>query len=177
MPLVRAPHKLAQVLRAQWQLRACNAVPPTVSVAGRVLIDNRGRIEIGHRVHFDGRIVATKLATTAPDARLSIGPRTFLNYGVSVGAQQQVTIGADCLIGQFTLIMDCDYHDLLTRVAPGPSAPVVLEDRVWLGAHVIVLKGVRIGRHSAIGAGSVVTRDIPPACLAAGSPAQVIRHL
>ncbi len=170
------PRKLRDALRAQWQLRACDAVPLTVTLDGRVLVKNLGRIEIGERVRFDARIVPTQLSTEA-GGKLSIGERTYLNYGAAIGVQQEVAIGADCLIGQYAIIMDSDYHDLLTRAAPGPVARVVIEDHVWLGARVVVLKGVRIGRGSAIGAGSVVTRDIPPGCLAAGVPARVIREL
>jgi acetyltransferase-like isoleucine patch superfamily enzyme len=48
---------------------------------------------------------------------------------------------------------------------------------VWIGAHVIILPGVRIGSHSAIGAGSVVTKDVPANCLAAGNPARVFRQI
>jgi acetyltransferase-like isoleucine patch superfamily enzyme len=60
-------------------------------------------------------------------------------------------------------------------IAP-PAAPVLIEDHVWIGAHVIILPGVRIGRHSAIGAGSVVTKDVPANCLAVGNPARVLRQ-
>jgi maltose O-acetyltransferase len=168
--------KLLQALHAQWQLRACDAVPLTVTLDGRVVVKNLGRIEIGDRVRFDAQIVPTQLSTEV-GGKLSIGARTYLNYGVSIGVQQEVAIGAGCLIGQYAIIMDSDYHDLVTRAAPGPVAPVVLEDNVWLGARVVVLKGVRIGQGSAIGAGSVVTRDIPPGCLAAGAPARVVRKL
>jgi acetyltransferase-like isoleucine patch superfamily enzyme len=167
--------KLLQALRAQWQLRGCDTVPLTVTLDGRVRVRNRGRIELGDRVRFDAHIVPTQLS--AEGGRLSIGERTYLNYGVSIGVRQEVAIGANCLIGQYVIIMDSDYHDLVTRAAPGPVAPVVIEDDVWLGARVVVLKGVRIGRGSAIGAGSVVTRDIPPGCLAAGVPARVVRKL
>jgi acetyltransferase-like isoleucine patch superfamily enzyme len=168
--------KLREALRAQWQLRACDTVPLTVTLDGRVLVKNLGRIDIGERVRFDARIVPTQLSTEI-GGTLSIGQKTYLNYGASIGVQQEVSIGANCLIGQYVIIMDSDYHDLVTRAAPGPVAPVIIEDSVWLGARVVVLKGVRIGRGSAVGAGSVVTRDIPSGCLAAGAPARVVRKL
>ena len=57
------------------------------------------------------------------------------------------------------------------------SGPIILEENVWLGARVIVLRGVTVGAGSVIGAGSVVTRDIPPRSVAAGLPARVIRAL
>jgi maltose O-acetyltransferase len=58
-----------------------------------------------------------------------------------------------------------------------PSAPVVIEHHVWIGARVIILPGVHIGHHAAVGAGSVVTTSIPPYSLAVGNPARIIRRL
>jgi maltose O-acetyltransferase len=57
------------------------------------------------------------------------------------------------------------------------SAPIVLEENVWIGIRAIVLRGVTIGQGSVIGAGSVVVNDVPPRSLAAGVPARVIRTL
>ena len=56
------------------------------------------------------------------------------------------------------------------------SKPIVIEDNVWIGVNVLILKGVTIGHGSVIAAGSIVTRDIPCNCLAAGIPAKVIRE-
>jgi acetyltransferase-like isoleucine patch superfamily enzyme len=58
-----------------------------------------------------------------------------------------------------------------------PSAPVKIGDHVWIGSRVIILPGVSIGDHAAVGAGSVVTKSIPPNCLAVGNPARVVREL
>jgi maltose O-acetyltransferase len=75
--------------------------------------------------------------------------------------------------------MDNDFHRLEPerRNERPESKPIVLEDNVWLGGRVIVLAGVTIGEDSVIGAGSVVTSDIPPKVIAAGVPARVIRGL
>jgi maltose O-acetyltransferase len=103
----------------------------------------------------------------------------FINYGCSISASQQVRIGDDCSIGTHAIIMDNDFHEIdpgRRRLRPA-SAPIVLEENVWLGARVTVLKGVTIGRDSVVAAGSVVTRDIPPGTIAAGVPARVIRSL
>jgi acetyltransferase-like isoleucine patch superfamily enzyme len=115
--------------------------------------------------------------TTHEGGRLEIGHRVFVNYGCSISAHALVSIGDGCLIGQYTIIMDCDYHSLDGADDHGDPQPIAIEDGVWLGARTIVLKGVRIGRGSVIAAGSVVTRDIPPGVVAGGSPAHVIRHL
>ena len=57
------------------------------------------------------------------------------------------------------------------------SAPIVVDDNVWLAGQTVVLKGVRIGRNSVIGFRAVVTRDVPPDVIVAGNPAKVIRQL
>ena len=80
------------------------------------------------------------------------------------------------------LITDTDAHpmDYMARRSSNEgtkSAPVVIEDDVWGGAHCIILKGVTIGARSIIGAGSVVTNSIPADCVAAGNPCRVIKSL
>jgi galactoside O-acetyltransferase len=59
----------------------------------------------------------------------------------------------------------------------GKHAPVIIEDDVFVGMHSLILKGVTIGRGSVVGAGSVVSRDVPPGVIVAGNPAQVIRPI
>ena len=101
-----------------------------------------------------------------------------------------LTIGNNVKIGACCLIIDTDTHQLdyqQRRAVPQnaeeakqlkasiKSAPIVIEDDVWVGAHCIILKGVTIGAHSVIGAGSVVTKSIPADCIAAGNPAKIIR--
>jgi lipopolysaccharide O-acetyltransferase len=100
---------------------------------------------------------------------------------VHIGAAQRVEIGANCGIGAFTWITDHD-HDIrnpLESVVENHRiliAPTVLEDGVYVGERVAILRGVRIGRGSVIGTNSVVTSDIPPYCVAVGAPARVIRQ-
>jgi acetyltransferase-like isoleucine patch superfamily enzyme len=141
-----------------------------------VFVDNEGLINIGDHVRINARTVPVELAASK-GAQLMIGAGTYLNYGVSISSQQHVQIGSNCLIGNYANIMDGDFHDLYDHSLPGKVAPVIIEDDVWIGIRAVVLKGVTIGRRSVIGAGSVVTRDIPPGSLALGVPAQVIRQL
>jgi hypothetical protein len=75
-------------------------------------------------------------------------------------------------------VSDADWHDVYDRTAaPGSTEPVVLKDNVWIGDSAIVCKGVTIGENSVIGAGAIVTRDIPPNCVAVGNPAKVVKEL
>jgi acetyltransferase-like isoleucine patch superfamily enzyme len=83
-----------------------------------------------------------------------------------------------CAIGSHAIIIDNDFfHRSGTAVGGPPSAPIILEENVWLGARVIVLRGVTIGAHSVSGAGSVVTRNIPPRSVAVGLPGRVVKSI
>ena len=94
-------------------------------------------------------------------------------------ATELVHIGAHCHIGPYTMMLDNDFHRVEPerRLERPPSKPIVVEDNVWIGARVIVMAGVTIGEDSCVGAGSVVTSDVPPRTLVAGVPARVIREL
>ena len=110
---------------------------------------------------------------------ISIGDASWANYGLTVLDVAPVVIGTDVLIGP-----NCSLYTAIHPTEPGPrrakwesSAPITIEDNVWLGGSVVVCPGVTIGENSIIGAGAVVTRDIPANCIAVGNPARVIKNL
>lgn len=111
--------------------------------------------------------------------RLVIGDRTFINADFLVIGGGQVTIGADCLIGPRCAIYTPNHAEDVPRRRDGWELPlpVTLGDNVWLGGSVTLTPGVTVGENSIIGAGSVVTRDVPPNVVAAGNPCRVIRPL
>ncbi len=166
------------VLSAAWCLRNATSVGRRARVWGHPKVVNRGRLLIGDRARLVSTI-ATLEISVGTDGILEIGNNVFINYGCSIAATQRVHIGSDCAIGTYCIMMDNDFHRLEPerRFELPESAPIVLQDNVWLGARVIVLRGVTIGAGSAIGAGSVVTHDIPARSLAAGIPARVIRSI
>jgi maltose O-acetyltransferase len=173
---LRSPKLIFWSLNARRHLFHCDKLPLTVRLRGRARVENNGRIEIGDRVLIDGRTVLVELVAHK-GGMLSVGPSTYVNYGVSISAHDRVSIGRNCQIGNYTLIMDNDYHDMNDHLLPGESKPIEIGDNVWLGARVTVLKGVRIGEGSVVGAGAVVTKDVPPRSFAAGVPAKVVRSL
>ncbi|GAB4461186.1 MAG: hypothetical protein OHK0029_26110 [Armatimonadaceae bacterium] len=81
------------------------------------------------------------------------------------------------MIGNYTLIMDGDFHDLQDINKPGKVEPVIIEDNVWIASRVTILKGVHIGTGAVVAAGAVVTKNVPARTLVAGVPAKVIRSL
>lgn len=121
------------------------------------------------------------LCTWQENARLQIGER-FAMTGGTICAAESIFIGNSVAVGANTTIVDTDFHPLdpmqrSTNPAHGNTAPVCIEDQVFIGMNCLILKGVTIGRCSVIGAGSVVTRSIPPGVIAAGNPAEILREL
>jgi acetyltransferase-like isoleucine patch superfamily enzyme len=120
------------------------------------------------------------LKTVRPGAILEIGDDVGIS-GASISASESIRIGNRVLIGSGALITDSDAHALAASErfygSNTRTAPVVIEDEVFIGARTIILKGVRIGKGSVIGAGSVVARDVPAGVIAGGNPCQVIKSL
>ncbi len=110
---------------------------------------------------------------------ISIGPRTFVNCGAVMLDVAPIRIGADVQIGpNVQLLTPTHPVDPEQRLAKWESAePITIGDNVWLGGGVIVCPGVSIGENTVVGAGAVVTRDLPANVVAAGNPARVIREL
>jgi len=166
------------VLSARWHLRSAAELGRRVRIWGHPVVRNEGTLRVGERVRLISTIATLEIVVNR-GGTLEIGASTYINYGCSIAATELVRIGRDCNIGTYSIIMDNDYHRLEPerRSERPESAPITLGDNVWLGARVIVLRGVNIGEGSVIGAGSVVARDIPPRSLAVGAPARVIRAL
>ena len=108
-----------------------------------------------------------------------IGSRTFANFGLTILDVATVTIGDDVQIGPHVQLLTATHP-----LEPGPrrakweyAKPIVIADNVWLGGGAIVCPGVTIGENTVVGAGAVVTRDLPPNVVAAGNPARVLRRL
>ena len=111
--------------------------------------------------------------------QIRIGPRTFVNFGLVALDVARIDIGAEVNIGPNVQLLTPTHP-----IAPGPrregwegSAPIAIADGAWLGGGVIVLPGVSIGENTVVGAGAVVTRDLPAGVVAVGNPARVIREV
>lgn len=158
---------------------------------GRVKIGNDFTFSSGGGVNPICRNISGAIYVPFKDSKIIIGDRVGIS-SACLWAQDRITIGNDVNIGGDCLIMDTDVHphDYIQRRMDCwkkldkesyskfvPSAPIVIEDDVWIGARCQILKGVHIGARSIIAAGSVVTKDIPENCIAGGNPARVIRKI
>jgi acetyltransferase-like isoleucine patch superfamily enzyme len=121
------------------------------------------------------------LSTRSATAQISIG-NDFGMTGGSIVAAERIEIGNSVFVGANVIIADTDFHPVSAAERQRDSQagivrPIVIEDHVFIGANSIILKGVRIGKGSVIGAGSVVVFDIPPNVIAAGNPARPLGGL
>ena len=111
--------------------------------------------------------------------QISIGKRFFANFNFTVLDEAPVIIGDDCFIGpNVSIYTACHSTDSVERNTRQEWAkPVTIGNNVWIGGSVTILPGVTIGDNVTIGAGSVVTRDIPPNTVAVGNPCKVVKSL
>lgn len=177
-------HRLRSVIRRvctpYWKWRFARFGPGSTLSSPSLLVGT-SCIEIGSRVRIwhSGRLEAIRTETSI--GRIIIGDDTTIQPYVHIGAVMKVEIGKGVLMASGVYISDHD-HCFQDPYAPPVSnqtvvaCPVAIGDFVWLGQRSMVLKGVRIGEHSVIGAGAVVSKDIPAYCVAVGSPARVIRR-
>jgi acetyltransferase-like isoleucine patch superfamily enzyme len=174
--LVRKIADFSHIINAQLRLRGKARVPFSVRLQGRVQLSGCGEVVFGAGVSLNGTVVPVEMVTYT-SGRIEIGSHTFINYGSSIAARVSVKIGSYCHLGHYTFVMDNDQHDIVRRMELPQSYPVIIEDHVWIASKAVILPGVRIGTRAVIGAGSIVTKDVPPRCVAAGNPARVLRHL
>ncbi|MGB0064627.1 MAG: acyltransferase [Terracidiphilus sp.] len=138
------------------------------------------KVYLGDDVRLSGRPVFSG-GRIFPDPEIRIGNRTFIGHGCQFSAAKSIVIGDDVLIAGGCWILDYSAHPLNPeqriaglQVDPGDVRPVCIGDKVWLGKDTIVLPGVTIGEGAVIGAGAVVTKDVPRGGICVGNPGRVL---
>lgn len=111
--------------------------------------------------------------------QIHVGARTFVNFGLMALDVAKIVIGDDVQMGpNVQLLTPTHPTDAELRRAKWEAAePITIEDNVWIGGGAIILPGVIIGENAVVGAGAIVTKDVPPNTVAVGNPARVIRSL
>ena len=148
---------------------------------GRLILGNNVSLKSNKRSYHLHMHSPVKIMADRPGAVIEIGDNTRIN-GSCIHAYKKISIGKNCLIAANCQIFDGSGHDLsfpdvANRINTiGDAKPIIIEDNVWIGANCIILPGVRIGQGSVISAGSVVHKDIPEMCVAAGNPVKVVKH-
>lgn len=174
--LKRDPLELVRYARVAWStfryryLQRC--VGAGTIVGEQTCMINAGNIRIGERCLIQDRVYVR----AGVDGSLTIGDEAALNSFVRIFSHGGVTIGAHSQVGPGTILTTTG-HDYSAAELEANTASITIGERVWIGANCTILPGVSIGDRAVIGAGAVVTRDIPPDSLAVGVPARVVRSL
>jgi acetyltransferase-like isoleucine patch superfamily enzyme len=147
-------------------------------------------IKLGSNIHIISRFLSNTVGLTNPTVIECIGKGSIYigdNTGMSsviISSMNKITIGKNVKIGGNSRIFDHDFHSLNENYRRNDkldffnvrSSPVIIEDDVFIGTNVIILKGVHIGARSIISAGSVVNlKEIPPDSILIGNPASIIK--
>ena len=150
-----------------------------VFIADRVLIyqhANGGPVELDERVHLHSDIIIE----IGAGGRVSIGAGTSIQPRCQFTAfKESIQIGRGVQIAPYCAFYNYDHgfspENLISKQPLRTKGGIVIEDDAWLGVGVIVLSGVRIGKGAVVGAGAVVTHDVPDGAIAVGIPARVCK--
>jgi acetyltransferase-like isoleucine patch superfamily enzyme len=153
-----------------------------------VLMNGKGIIKIGENVKFGVRNSPyyysgyTYLDARRKESYIEIGDNTIINNNFTIISDgKKIIIKKNCLIGTNVEIVDSNFHGISPKNRFGGNDvekdDVTIEENVFIGNNVSILKGVTIGSNSVIGNGTIVTKDIPENVIAAGCPAKIIKYL
>lgn len=158
---------------------------------GNIGLEVKGSATIGNDFRCIGGLMANPMGVNigsyirvGKDAILTIGDNVGMSSTV-VWCDKSITMGDNIRIGARTVITDTDAHSLDyvqrrtwdTDEVNAKKAPIIIDDDVFIGTSCIICKGVHIGKGAVIGAGSVVTKDIPEGVIAAGNPCRVLKRM
>lgn len=111
-------------------------------------------------------------------AQIKIGDAVLISPGVRISAADRIEIGDGCMFGRESSLTDCDWHGIYDRTDVfGQVVPVSLAENVWVGERAFIGKGVKIEKNAVIGAGAVVTKNVPANRVVAGNPAKIVAEI
>ena len=127
-------------------------------------------------VHHAGNVVRGLRLAMLRAAGLDIGSDTMISIGAKLDVRRgRIRIGSGCFVTYGAVILSHDRARMLVDPGDPGEANVLIDDNVFVGVNSVILPGVHIGAHSVIGAGAIVSRNVPPGCVIAGNPAKVVK--
>jgi acetyltransferase-like isoleucine patch superfamily enzyme len=164
---------LGRTRAATLRLRGARIAPKT-SIGSGVRTRRPWCIDLGTRIEIEHDVF---LKIVGDDARLVIGDHTFIGKGSEIDVMESITIGAHTLIAPNVFITDHTHNasaELRVDEQGVRCAPVVIGSDAWVGTRAVILPGVTIGDGAIVGAGAVVTKNVPAKAIVAGVPARIM---
>jgi acetyltransferase-like isoleucine patch superfamily enzyme len=163
--------------RSRYCLRQATSLGVGIRILGRPpVIRNAGTLTLGNDVKLEAPIRPIFFHVFG-GAELTLGEQVAVNEGARFECTRAIRVGDRVRIGFGAVLIDNHFHDVYDRESRPPGRSIVVENDVWIGARAMVLPGVRIGEGSIVGAGAIVSNDVPPFTVVAGNPAHVVRSL
>lgn len=149
------------------------------TIIGLIRCDWPSKITIGDRCFIEDNVVFKITKPFDNENNIFIGDNVFVGYNCEFNCNSKIIISNNCLIASNTTFVDTGHQILYGKNINEQGlviAPIIIEEDVWIGTHCVVMKGVKVGKGSIVGAGSVVNREIPANQIWAGVPAKFIRN-
>lgn len=135
------------------------------------------KVKLGKNVLLEPNVIFKHDGPYSLGISIEIGDNIFIGTACEFNIRKSIIIGSNCLIASGCKFIDHDHgvsKTELMRTQYGKEKEIIIEEDVWLGVNVVVLKGVKIGKGAIVGAGAIVTKSIPPYEIWAGIPANKI---
>lgn len=176
------------LLYTKWLSREFKNFGKNVIIEPSIILGGANTISLGNGVRIGKRTVLAAHSTyngIKYNPSIEIGNNVNIGQDSNISCINNIKIANNVLIGRKVMINDNSHGvfernmlDVPPRLRPLSSkGSITIDENVWIGEMVCILSGVHIGRGSIIGAGSIVTKDVPPYSLAAGIPAKIIKQL
>lgn len=171
---------LRTVLGQAREARTLRATFPDAALGPGVVVRSPDRLRLARGVTVDrGVLLHCGGMGWSPEGHIEVGADSYIGPHAVLFGAGGIRIGCDCLVSPGVVITSHQHTfaelERTIREQPLRFAEVVVEDDVWIGANATVLPGVRIGRGAVVGAGAVVTKDVPAHAVVMGVPARRVR--
>ena len=145
-----------------------------------VLFDRVELLRFPDLIHIGRKVVIKSGVQVCPcnaSSMIDVGDRTTIGFYTFIYSSSHISIGTDCMIAPFVYIVDSDHgldRDRKMNLQPNSARPISIGNDVWIGAHCVILPGVKIHDGAVIAAGAVVREDVPPYMIVGGVPAKLL---
>ena len=171
------PNKIyTQILNLFYRIKGTNIDKSVIIYKGAQILRYVSNITLKKNVIVKS---GAQICACNKSAKIDIGENTTIGFYTFIYSSDKIKIGNDCMVAPFVYLVDSDHQKKINQKINSQlnkTSPIIIGNDVWVGSHVVILPGVKIGNGAIIAAGSVVTKDVPENSLYGGVPAKFLKH-